>query len=292
MAGCNRRSLMYRATTGENGRRGYQAVCECGWEGPDRTHPHSATIGSTTRNVWYDVDKSRAAARLDGTRHLGKLTPRAKGGTARPRDAQRRKLYSTEDSAFAGTEWARIIGDGSIEATKAWLNTVTEARWFQSRWGAGFKVRVVSGSGSNATYRDSWDARIMLSARGRKPYVVLHELAHFIGGSDTLAAHGKEYAGLYLFLVEHALGDEAGKRLRAAFVEGKVKHRSSALIPGAKPEQVVTKAASPARRKHGDETLRALVSMGAFGPPGAKARRQALAMARTLESQSSIQASG
>jgi len=42
--------------------------------------------------------------------------------------------------------------------------------------------------------------------------------------------HGKNFAGIYLYLVTQILGVEAGKELRAAYKENRVKY-SNAAIP-------------------------------------------------------------
>jgi hypothetical protein len=57
----------------------------------------------------------------------------------------------------------------------------------------------------------------------RNKLVLLHELAHCLrpGG----AAHGREYARVYLLLVTRVLGRAAGKALRDAFVAHGVKYR-------------------------------------------------------------------
>lgn len=201
---------------------GHQAFCPaCDWEGEVRSYPALRKDGAI---AYYDDEKARKAAVLDRTRHLGRLKSQRRPS---PRDMQRLRLYKAEDVALDKGATGAIIGDGSVAACQAWLEAnVLNQRWFIERWGKR-RVPIIPGSGGNALY----GGRIMLAKNGRKPYYILHELAHVLASPPDLPAHGRDYAGVYAFLVERALGIPAARALRSSFNEHNVKHRGSKLIP-------------------------------------------------------------
>lgn len=207
--------------------KGHRGRCECGWEGDDRIFPQYHAD-----KLWgYDTDRSKKAAVLDTTRHRGKLKPRTAGGTARPKDMQGKKLYAAEDKVFRVPDHPmnKVIGT-SIEDSQRWLKeNILDQPWFIERWGKR-STKVISGSGSNAVY----SGRIRLATWGRVPWVICHEMAHVLASPREEASHGAQYAAVYVFLVEHALGATHAKRLRGEFIRGKVKYKDDRFIPAVK----------------------------------------------------------
>ena len=121
---------------------------------------------------------------------------------------------------------------GSNAATQAWVDDLVGQRWFINRWPGLTGLVVGPGRGASAT---SWGGRITVGPRARNPAVVLHEVAHEItsrspGGWSRYASHGPEWASVYLFLVGRVMGTDAGDRLRAAFVAGRVQHLSTVCL--------------------------------------------------------------
>lgn len=147
---------------------------------------------------------------------------------SRPRDSQRLKVYRAETAAFP--RHTNVFGTNA--ATQAWVDDLIAQRWFHARW-PGLKGLVVApGRGATAS---SWIGRITVGPLARNPAIVLHEVAHEITSRapdefSRVAAHGPEFAAMFLFLVRRVMGPEDADRLRAAFVAGRVKHR--ATVPG------------------------------------------------------------
>jgi putative metallohydrolase (TIGR04338 family) len=180
----------------------------------------------------------------------------------------------------------------NIAACQAYVNEITEARWFQARWGQrGFAVQ--AGTGSHA-----YGNTITLSGiHRRSEAVILHEMAHCLTPWGK-APHGPEFAGILLTLVRNVMGPEHAKDLRASFSSGRVR-ATMASVPAPK-RTVETRAQKAAKskpknlgdrlglgtdsqRKVAASIIRAQVKDGLFGPSGCKPRAHALATARALE---------
>lgn len=152
---------------------------------------------------------------------LGATTTRTRPRRARPRDSQRSKVYKTEDAFFRKhPEVHAFIGDGSIEAVQEWLDEILRQPWFLRRFGKLLRTKVVPGNGSAAWYR----GKIKLTRYGRRPWYVLHELAHVVASPDWMPAHGPAFAEAYLWLVANVLGHRYAIGLTEAFDEAGVKY--------------------------------------------------------------------
>lgn len=290
---CSKANVGIRSIKKDGVTIGRRIECsECGHVGKDRIYAEDV-VKFDGPGVYYDLDKAEKVCFLDKGRHA----PRQRVGGARPRDSQRTRLYAAERAAFEPTvHHAPITVHGGVEDVQRWLDEkVLGTRWFRSRWGAK-NVRIVAGKGCHARYQGN----ITLARWGYTPWTVLHELAHVLASPSSVAAHGKQFAAVYLFLVQQTLGDEAAKLLRAEFVARRVKHRDSSYIPKAGAERVATKTQVAAykrrvaeeqkkvvlgalRQSQAAETIRAAIKAGSFGAPGTKQRAAALAVARTLD---------
>jgi putative metallohydrolase (TIGR04338 family) len=218
----------------------------------------------------------------------------------RDRDNQRQRLYDAEGVISGYTSntakklldrgpTVRTTGSVSIEACQAYVDHVTSRAWFQRRWGK--RSRKV---GHKVSGKATWDGRdISLPPWSRSEDVILHELAHSLAPGGA-AAHGPEFAGILLCLVEHMCGKEAKSALIASFRKGRVRWTPSA-VPA--PNQPVVTAAAQAARKRQEaarplsseratttaEAIRQAVRQGLLGAVGTKERAAALASARKLE---------
>lgn len=234
----------------------------------------------------------------------------------RDRDNQRQRLYDAERACFevttkpapskAGIKFlhdgpkVRTTGNVSMEACQSYLDHVSTAAWFQTRWGRR-RFTAIHKVHGNAT---GGNGNVTLPPWGRNEWVILHEMAHTLVGCDgPHAVHGPEFAGVFLTLVRYQMGTAAAAALRAAFKAHRVRYSMSKVpSPGTrevKPRheidrQKVAARRSLAERNHREivgihrrrqaaETLRTLVKDGHFGPAGAAARKSALAAARGLE---------
>ena len=89
---------------------------------------------------------------------------------------------------------------------------------------SGLKLR----PGYRRRYADACYSTITLPCWSRNKLTLLHELAHIccwceLSNGDAVSAHGKEFAGIYLLLVQQNLGKPAEKELLAAMRQHKVK---------------------------------------------------------------------
>lgn len=209
----------------------------------------------------------------------------------RERDTQRSKVYEAEDKAhwltYGRSLHARTLANDEVQAR---IDEIMEMRAIQSRWGR-HKIRVTfTHGGGHAS--SPWE--IALGASSRNDWYILHEIAHCLSWNKG-ASHGKEYVGVYLFLVKTVLGQTAYDNLLAQFRERRVR-RSNSAVPAAGTHTVVTKAVKAAKRREVDtrpvhpreareaaSVIRRAVRNGLYGPSGCKPRTHALATARMLE---------
>lgn len=236
-----------------------------------------------------------------------------------PRDNQKQRLYDAESGSGPKSKVAEKLltngkrvestGSVSIEACQSYVDYVTTAAWFQSRWGRRhFTVRhKVYGRATAST----WSGHISLPPWSREETAILHEIAHHLT-SDRYADHGPEFAGVLLTLVRYMKGAEAAKMLRASFRRHRVKV-SMATVP--KPgshkvtprgeqkkrvnevatrqkkreeEQEVARLRTIASKRFAAQVIRQQIEDGVFGEPRSKARNAALATARELERRSGM----
>lgn len=217
-------------------------------------------------------------------------------GRGETRDNQRQRLYDAEHSCHP---WRQTIPTADLQA---WVDDLMAMRAIQSRWGQ-IKITVQLTHGGGRA--QIWGRVIRLGVAARNEWVILHEIAHQLVGTHHVADHGKEFAGIMLFLVKTRLGTAEWEKLRAAFKEHRVRYNND-LIP-APGKRVVTKTerqrkAAAAKRVEREQqqraqqallkpqhatdaarTLRAHIAAGTYGPAGSTARLKAMATARVLE---------
>ena len=88
----------------------------------------------------------------------------------------------------------------------------------------GRTIKVKDGRGRRKACFDPNVWAIKLPRWSRSKQVVCHEVAHAYAYmlSPRPAWHGREFAGIYLLLVKHGLGEEAYRDLRKRFCQGRV----------------------------------------------------------------------
>jgi hypothetical protein len=205
------------------------------------------------------------------------------------RDSQRSKLYSAERAAKLG---------GIVFKTEAeiqeYVDKLTHSVWFQARWSRRrIPVRVKR---DGSTWSQGGWSGLHIAPCHMVEWVVLHEVAHVVAEAHHM--HDAQYAAIFLALVTHEIGPEAGARLREQFKLKRVKHRVSGGAIVVSPARVKSKAKvvaekkallmSPLRlreRKEAAQTIRRAVAQGLYGPNGRKPRAHALATARMLEAE-------
>lgn len=209
-----------------------------------------------------------------------------------PRDSRRQRLYDAED--FIDVRSPRLP---NADAVQAFIDKVMTSAFVQSRWGQ-ISIRYEQTHGGNGRYRP-WE-RVIRTGKNPTQQLILHEIGHALTPGEY-ADHGPEYAAVLLTLVGRFGEPGHAPMLRDAYREHRVKYRGGMrVIPAAGSHTVVTKgqrlAEAAARRRavtmrpvtrvarrDAATTLRRMVAQGEFGPPGRKARINALAVARKLE---------
>jgi len=110
----------------------------------------------------------------------------------------------------------------TLEGCQKYYNNIFKRAWFKNRWNSHYVI-VVKGTGATTLGRT-----IRLAYWGRKEWVLLHELAHTLTPWQA-PAHGREFAGILLFLVQQVMGKAEADKLRKAFKKNKVKYNYSAV---------------------------------------------------------------
>ena len=177
------------------------------------------------------------------------------------RDSQRQKVYNSERLAFNGglDEKHGTPEFKTVAEVQAYMDEVLAS----GAWRAlGFShlgifksspLTIHDGRGRRRGCADSWSNAIKLPRFARLRWYLLHELAHIAtsylhdfaydewdedGGGwpgredpekgrveliQNVAAHGPEFAGIYLYLLRELLGEDIHNRLLSAFIEMGVK---------------------------------------------------------------------
>lgn len=157
---------------------------------------------------------------------------------ARERDSQRAKLYTAERSIGRGVELPDLTDIAK------YLDRSMAQQWYRRHYGADLTGYFLhDGRGCSAAAGGlCWGRRANLTFPrwSRCERVVLHELAHSITHSRygvEFAAHGWRFAAVFLDLVRHFMGAEAGERLRLAFRENRVRYAAPRKGRPMTPEQ-------------------------------------------------------
>lgn len=158
------------------------------------------------------------------------------------RDNQRSKLYKAERVALEG----RAKPLPSVKDVERYLVKQSKRKPLQERYGSvvdlqRWSMQVKDGRGrvKACAFHDA--RSIAIPRWARNDWVVLHEWAHIIhmrlssaysrGGTRTVeldggAAHGWQFAAIYLDLVRFCMGREAWSALKEAFRSHKVRYRA------------------------------------------------------------------
>lgn len=139
----------------------------------------------------------------------------------RPRDSQRKKLYRAENEAgcWDVMEWGKRA---ELATCQQFIDHVLKRPWLVRQFGKR-AVTVTHSQGKSGACATRHTIYVSTYARNR--WVLLHELAHCLTTSNKLAAHGREYAAVYVMLVTRVMGSEQGAALRAAFRKHGVRYR-------------------------------------------------------------------
>ncbi len=149
----------------------------------------------------------------------------------RPRDSQRRKLYNAELSMKR-----RPLAFKNLQGVKKYAKRALKHKWFKQQWPdiaevSVHKIRCDSNAHGWYSGGGVLSIQIPIAPWALKEVVVLHELAHGIteyeNGVNKTAWHGREFAKIFASLVQHYMGTDAGRELRASYKKHHVKWRSN-----------------------------------------------------------------
>ena len=129
------------------------------------------------------------------------------------RDYQRKRVYKAEDSCM-------FWGDTQI-MTREQVEAVV---YKISQW-AEIKTPEITEDGHEITYATKDKISFTYPALKTLPYIC-HEMSHVINYNGTDADHhGENFAGMYLEVVKHFIGDQAYKDLKHSFTVHGVKYK-------------------------------------------------------------------
>ncbi len=126
-----------------------------------------------------------------------------------PRDSQRSRLYDAERALRGGRRFV------TVEECQAYVDGVLASEWWRSRFPRVRAIRVTDGRGRRHAGAFVESARIALPKWARTERVLLHEIAHH-AAPRAAAAHGPEFARIYVELVREFRGEKPARRLLAA----------------------------------------------------------------------------
>lgn len=167
------------------------------------------------------------------------------------RDFQRAKVYDAEGLVWrtfdhadsSGVRTVELYGSqltlpverrfGSVAAVADYSQGVLGLNWVRRQWSrAATPVQVRARAGADKAHYEFVGAVLAVpTERGARSwalreFVILHELAHHLQPFEQQeAAHGGEFCGRYVDLVEGVIGAEAALLLRSAMLASGVKLR-------------------------------------------------------------------
>ncbi len=181
------------------------------------------------------------------------------------RDSQRAKLYTAERVLHLPHD--RRGPDSTlreIAQCQAYVDRITQSAWYGRTFPHARRNILVAHGGGRSAARACGSGRIELPGWARQRAVILHELAHCVVEREcaTVAWHGREFAAIYLKLVQHGMGRAAAAKLKTSYAQYGVKWRAKRRL-------------SPEAREAATRILRA--ARAAIATPD---RRHDLALAR------------
>jgi len=172
----------------------------------------------------------------------------------RPRDSQRSKVYAAENSVF---QFGQTIANSDLQRR---AEEILDRRPIRARWG---QRTVYVELGRSRGYAQG--SRITLGVDCRNDWVLTHEIAHTLTPRQY-AAHGPEYVGVFLFVVETVMGKDKATELRAAFKARRVRSNRKAIpavrvdVPEAKADR--ERADRARARAAAESAIRSMIRRG------------------------------
>ncbi|UTU07890.1 hypothetical protein CcrC1_gp204 [Caulobacter phage C1] len=138
------------------------------------------------------------------------------------RDSQRSKLYKAERVLEPMSSRLETVQEMDTFIRKVLQKAPIQARYASE---ARRSIEVGDGRGRSRTAGGDRDG-IAVPRAGRTQWIVLHEVAHTLTMrryGTHIAAHGWQYAAVYLDLIRFGMGAEAHRTLKESFKAHKVR---------------------------------------------------------------------
>lgn len=198
------------------------------------------------RDPWRYKDHQRKMARAQQRRAVAMADRKANPQHYQVRDSQRGKLYVAERA---------IHSDGrrftTVEDMQAYVDKLIGSAWWKRRHNC---KRLTVRPGYGHTRATCGGGIIQMPKWARIEAVLLHEMSHGViqarYGNYRVAAHGREYAAVFVELVGHMMGKDVADKLKASFRANKVKFTKARTMT---PERraALTQQLAAAREKIG-----------------------------------------
>ncbi len=146
--------------------------------------------------------------------------------SGRLRDQQRQRVYKAEECLKKVSKRFNEIKD-----VKALFEQIFNADWFKQQFpkvqnysiGDGRRRRKANGYSYGHNNDDGIiTVRVNLPRWSRWEFIILHEIAHGLQPRNS-SGHGKEFCGIYLWLVSQVMSEEAYLLLWRSFGEHNIK---------------------------------------------------------------------
>jgi putative metallohydrolase (TIGR04338 family) len=133
------------------------------------------------------------------------------------RDFQRQRLYNAENRVSDGPRWDSLL------AAQAYVDELLTSPWWHRHFPSVRCVVLFDHGGKDAlAHKGGHGGAIRLPYWARTPLTLMHELAH-IASPRTTVGHDPVYAGIYLLLVQHCLGERVASLLARHFAARRVR---------------------------------------------------------------------
>jgi hypothetical protein len=128
------------------------------------------------------------------------------------RDVQRKRLYDAEDEVPEGLVWDSLV------AAQAYLDGLLASPWWPMHFPSVRCVVLFDGDHGQLAqgHKGVHGGAIQLPRWAWTQRMLLHELTH-IASPPATVGHGPAFAGIYLLLVQHWMGEHVAAQLAYAF---------------------------------------------------------------------------
>jgi putative metallohydrolase (TIGR04338 family) len=132
------------------------------------------------------------------------------------RDVQRQRLYNAENRVPEGLRWDSLL------AAQQYVDGLLASPWWHRHFPSVRCVVLFDHGGQYAlAHKGVHGGAIQFPRGARTPLTLMHELAHLASPPRTIC-HGPVYAGIYLRLVQHCMGERVAVQLAHQFAAHRV----------------------------------------------------------------------